>query len=100
MKKSLQLIFLLLSFCVLWLDCEKDTAPLLSRQPELRLTAEDVTCTEVWLRVQAGNLLGWDVLKVSRDDSVIYTGRPGPLDTLLYDTGLLPSRQYSYRASL
>ncbi|MEJ2636543.1 MAG: hypothetical protein P8184_14775, partial [Calditrichia bacterium] len=40
------------------------------------------------------------VLKVSRDDSVIYTGRPGPLDTLLYDTGLLPSRQYSYRASL
>ncbi|MEJ2637006.1 MAG: hypothetical protein P8184_17175 [Calditrichia bacterium] len=100
MKKCLPFVLFLLSFSVLWLDCEKDTAPLLSRQPELSLTAEDVTCTEAWLRVQTDNLLGWDVLKVSRDDSVIYTGRPGPADTLLYDTGLLPSRQYSYRASL
>ncbi len=93
-------LFVVFAFLIFISGCEKDTAPLLSRQPELSLTAEDFTCTEAWLRVQAGNLLGWDVLKVSRDDSVIYTGRPGPADTLLYDAGLLPSRQYSYRASL
>ncbi|MEJ2637059.1 MAG: hypothetical protein P8184_17445 [Calditrichia bacterium] len=36
MKKCLPFVLFLLSFCVLWLDCEKDTAPLLSRRYSYR----------------------------------------------------------------
>jgi hypothetical protein len=64
------------------------------------LEIDEVDATEVWLNLQTENLLDKDVLQVYRNDSIIYNGTPGPADTTIYDSGLLPAQSYSYHASL
>jgi hypothetical protein len=87
-------------FLFSFLSCEKQSTPIESKNPTTSLTVEEVAVTEVWLNLATENLLNKDILQVFRDDSVIYTGKPGPADTTLYDSGLLPAHSYSYHASL
>jgi hypothetical protein len=83
-----------------FLACEKSTAPVENRTPQISLTVDEVAVTEVWLTMKTENLLAKDVLQVFRNDSIIYPGKPGAPDTNLYDSGLLPAHDYSYHASL
>jgi hypothetical protein len=92
------LILFTLSF--FFLSCEKSTASLENKTPNISLEVDEVAVTEVWLNLNMENMLDKDVLRVYQDDSVIYTGKPGPADTTLYDNGLLPAHSYSYHASL
>jgi hypothetical protein len=90
----------LFTFSFWFLSCEKSTAPLENKTPNISLEIDEVDVTEAWLNLQTENLLDKDVLQVYRNDSIIYTGKPGPADTNLYDNGLLPAQSYSYHASL
>jgi hypothetical protein len=95
--------FVLLTFFLFlfsFLSCDKQTTPVENKTPNISLAVDEVAVTEVWLTLQTENLLDKDVLQVLRDDSVIYTGKPGLADTTVYDSGLLPARSYSYHATL
>jgi hypothetical protein len=99
-KNSFLLLITFIFFLSSLLYCEKQSTPIESKNPTTSLTVEEVAVTEVWLSLEMENLLDKDVLRVYRDDSVIYTGKPGPADTTLNDNGLLPAQSYSYHASL
>ena len=90
----------LFTFSFWFLSCEKNTTPLENETPNISLEIDEVAVTEVWLNLNSENLLDKDVLRVFRDDSVIYTGIPDMAVTTLYDSGLLPAQSYSYHASL
>jgi len=100
MKKSHPFFFFLLSFFFLFQSCEKNTTPLLSRQPQVSLTVEEVTCTEAWLRLTVTEKPEGANFQLLRGDSVVQQGELLAADTLLYDDGLLPNRTYAYKALL
>ena len=96
--KAILYFFYLLIFFLLFLFCEKSPSPLLSGQ--VRLTAEEVGVTEVWLGVQTAHIIGEFSLKVWRDDTCIFRGVFSGADTTVYDSRLRPAHRYRYRARL
>ena len=96
--KAILYFFYLLIFFLLFLFCEKSPSPLLSGQ--VRLTAEEVGVTEVWLGVQTAHITGEFSLKVWRDDTCIFRGVFSGADTTVYDSSLRPAHRYRYRARL
>jgi hypothetical protein len=64
----------------------------------LTLTVEDVSCTEVWLRISASGRNGSVI--VQRDSVVLDTLSLNTTDTTITDTGLMPSHTYTYKIIL
>jgi len=63
--------------------------------PGVELTAVDVRCTEVWLKLGlSGN--GSRDFVIKRDEAVAIEGKIKGADTLVVDTGLLPAKRYRY----
>jgi len=61
---------------------------------------KDVSCTDAWLRLTAENLPPSTGFQLLRGDSVVQQGEMSTSDTLLYNEGLLPNHDYTYRAFL
>jgi hypothetical protein len=61
---------------------------------------EEVSCTEAWLRMNVEEPTEGASFQLLRGDSAIYRGILTGADTSFYDDGLLPARQYVYRAQL
>jgi hypothetical protein len=83
-----------------FLTCEKNISPVENKTPQISLRIDEVAVTETWLNLQTENLLDKDILQIFRNDSAIYTRKPGPADTTIYDSGLLPAHDYIYHALL
>jgi hypothetical protein len=64
----------------------------------LTLTVEDVSCTEVWLKISASGRNGFVI--VQRDSIILDTLSLKTTDTTITDTGLLPSHTYTYKVIL
>ncbi len=106
MYKNILKLFLILTFSIFILHlspgCKKDLTPVNNDQPEIKLTVEDVGVTEAWLRFSIQNPSPKSQITITRNDSVIQSRKTGPSahDTLIYDSGLLPSHNYTYTATL
>ena len=87
------LIFLLfLNF----LNCKKTSTPDMS--PELSLTLEYVSITEVELGLHLNSPVSPHDFQLLRDNETIMVGPLRMSDTTLYDTLLLPASNYTYQA--
>jgi len=64
----------------------------------MTLTVEDVSCTEVWLKISASGRNGSVI--VQRDSIVLDTLSLNTTDTTITDTGLKPSHTYTYKVIL
>jgi hypothetical protein len=62
----------------------------------LVLTAEDASCTEVWLEVKLAAGLQPRTLTLQRDTQTVLSTTLISTDTLIVDQGLVPNRQYTY----
>ena len=91
-----------------FVSCEKDLTPIIEKNPQLQLTAEDVGVTETWIRIKIvqGTPDGEDcglknTITVARNDSVILKlNASTQWDTVFYHFGLLPKHDYTYKATL
>ncbi len=113
MYKNILKLFLILNFSFfifnLYPGCKKDLTPVNNDQPEIKLIVEEVGVTETWLRLNIQNPGPKNQITITRNDSVIRvlnasTLQPinssTELDTLIYDSGLLPNHDYTYAAKL
>ncbi len=99
-KKDLLFIFLLI---LIFISCEKNTTPLTrSGGPAINvtLTAEYVGVSDAELCIKLDESLPNTRFQLFRDDSLLQEGELLNADTLLYDEGLLPAHNYTYRAFL
>ncbi len=85
-------------FLILY-TCEKELTPVGDNPPEIKLAVEDVGVTEVWLKLETGDLKPEDRITITRNDSTIAQFNNSTLDTLIYDSGLLPNQNYTYTAA-
>jgi len=87
------LLFLLL------LGCKQPTQPKLEPKAELKLTLEDVSCTEAWIQLKTTNLQLPATLTVYKNNvaqnNILCYG-----DTLLYIDSLLPNQTYKFKVVL
>ncbi|MBI5475501.1 MAG: hypothetical protein HY964_02040 [Ignavibacteriales bacterium] len=92
MKNILMLAMMMVIMMFLGWSCIEDDIELI---PIPQLTLEDIGVTEVWLRISmsAGN----DNFTLKRNDSLLATLH-APIDTVIYDEGLLPKHTYTYIA--
>lgn len=95
------LLFLLGGIAWQFTSCRK--TPTEPSQPSISLEAEDVSVTEVWLRVKAAVSDERGAVRLVRDTTTIFilpdsllTTHHSPLDTLIIDEGLLPKYTYTY----
>jgi hypothetical protein len=78
-----------------FLSCQRETEPL--QNPQVSLTVEDVSCTETWLRIEVRSMKEEVRIELSRNDSTIQLlNSSTSFDSLIYDSGLLPNREYAY----
>ncbi len=100
MKKfSLQLAplgFLLVIILLVFsqFSCKSPTAP----SSSLSLTAADVVCTEVWLKLDFADSPTGGNYEITRDGNIVLSGNLSNADTVLVDTTVLPSNSYTYIA--
>ncbi|MCK5033123.1 MAG: hypothetical protein KAS18_05795, partial [Calditrichia bacterium] len=98
MNKNFKKFFLILNFSFIifhsFPGCKKDLTPVENTQPEIQLTVEDVGVTEAWLRLKIQNPSSKSQVTITRNDSTIQSRITGPsaLDTLIYDSELLPNQ--------
>ncbi|MDP2302888.1 MAG: glucosyl transferase, partial [Ignavibacteria bacterium] len=88
------LVIILLPLLFTAVSCNKPTEPTIGN---VTITVEDVSCTEVWLAVNTGNiqLPGQFVLYENnrRKTEITFTQR----DTVIVIENLLPKQNYSYK---
>jgi len=102
---ALILIFFF-SFLSLFFSCDdKGTGP--NNNANLNLTIEDASCIEVWLKLEVNNpALKIENLADRRNDVIIYRDNVEikrinnilSNDTIIFDEGLLPNKEYTYQA--
>jgi len=98
--KAFTYLLLLISFLSSG-GCKKDLMPDNNTLPEIKLTVEDVGVTEAWLNLEVRNKTEEIGITIFRNDSVIQTFNIlTSFDTLIYDSGLLPNHNYTYKATL
>ncbi|RCK75796.1 MAG: hypothetical protein IGBAC_1071 [Ignavibacteriae bacterium] len=68
--------------------------------PPIVLAVEDTSCTDAFIRIKTTKAFDGGVLQLRREGStkVEITNLNTQLDTLVIDEGLLPKREYKYRA--
>jgi hypothetical protein len=91
---------LLLVLALLSAGCKKDPPTGWGDQPSVSLTVDEVSCTEVSLRVNNYNITLPGTLTIYRADSIVQTMGLTVEDTLVVDTHLLPARAYRYQATV
>ncbi len=98
MKKFLLILIIFSSFLSLFLSCDDSTGPP-NNNAKINLTLEDVSCTEVWLKLQVDNpalkrdvIIYRDNIEIKRINNILSN------DTIIFDEGLLPDKEYTYQA--
>ena len=98
-RRKFLVTVVLLILVTLSLTCKKETPSQPYISP-IELSAEDVSCTEAWLRIKTTKTFNNATLKLIRDgkfESSILNPE-SLLDTLIVDEGLLPKQTYTYKA--
>ncbi len=67
---------------------------------KVTLTAEDASCTEVWLNVKTKNISLPTTVRITQDDSTIITTNINKSDTTLIVEKLQPNRAYTFKATI
>ncbi|MCU7503248.1 MAG: glucosyl transferase [Ignavibacteria bacterium] len=62
-----------------------------------KLTSEDVSCTEAWLKINAGEMTLPSNVTIKRDGQSIFSFTLGRKDTVIYDNTLKPNHSYTYQ---
>jgi hypothetical protein len=62
-----------------------------------KLTSEDVSCTEAWLKINAGSLRLPSEVTISRDGNPVARFNLSLKDTTIYDDSLQPGKDYTYQ---
>ena len=90
-----KVVFSFIIFLTLFTSCntnEPDNTP-----ANIEFAAEDASCTEAWIKLEADNI---KAAQVFREDSLIYSFNTNSIDTVLYDEGLLPNQSYKYKLTI
>ena len=92
-------LYYVLSFTALLLiffafNCKSPTAP----NSGLNLTDADVVCTEVWLKLDFADSPNGGQYEITRNGNIVLSGTLARQDTVLVDTTVLPSKNYTYTA--
>jgi hypothetical protein len=74
------------------------TDPPPPHQPSIQLSAEDVSCTEAWLKVSLTDANEPRTIAIQQDGHRVLTVRLVTTDSLLVVAGLLPRRSYTFLA--
>jgi hypothetical protein len=98
LKQFLLLLLMLGSLTFLSLTC-KDIGQVM---PNISITlkADDISCTEVLLRLHMGTNITNRVVTLKRDTITLFAKKIDFEETLFTDTNLLPGHTYSYQAQL
>ena len=82
------------------ISCQRARVPFVPQGTGVRLEAGEVLVTEAWFKLEI--LLSKKDLQVKffRKDSLLWQKPAAELDTLVYDSGLLPAHSYRYHAEL
>ncbi len=103
MTKSSQLfliaILVIASFLNLRCKDEPTKPPPPPLDPIVSLTAEDASCTEVWLRLSVANANN-PIITLTRDTTILDTLILTTSDSTIVDEGLLPAHTYIYTAQI
>jgi len=78
------------------LSCKNE--PTKTEHRAIKLTAEDASCIEAWLRIEVWTKPSTVILQ--KGDSTIATLQLTTMDTVIVDEGLQPSQTYRYTAQL
>ena len=81
---------------LLGLSCKNE--PTKTEHRAIKLTAEDASCIEAWLRIEVWTKPSTVILQ--KGDSTIATLQLTTMDTVIVDEGLQPSQTYRYTAQL
>ncbi|MFA6467793.1 MAG: hypothetical protein WCW35_02775 [Bacteroidota bacterium] len=95
MPKIILVLILTLSL-FLQMNCKDEPPVKPTPTNPLQLTAEDVSCTEAWLKISLTESEVDRALTLKRNDSTIAIITITGKDTLLLDTLLLPNNTYTY----
>ena len=93
-KTLISLGFLI--FASLATSCDTTNPP---SSQKLTLTAEDASCTEVWLNLKTENIALPTEIKLMQNDSTVSVSNINSNDTTLFVENLLPSQTYIFQAS-
>lgn len=92
--------FIILFFTmIIYFSCCKSTGPSYN-SGDLQLTVEDVSCTEVWLRLKFNNDLYGNTIKLFRNNIMVHSKIISTTDSLFPDTELEPAGTYAYHACI
>jgi hypothetical protein len=72
--------------------------PVIPKDPEFSLTAEDASCIEAWLSLKTNN--AYNVNLFRNDSLIMHINTTAGTDTTILDEGLHPSQNYTYRAEV
>jgi len=78
------------------LSCKNE--PTKTEHRAIKLTAEDASCIEAWLRIEVWTKPSTVILQ--KGDSTISTLQLTTMDTVIVDEGLQPNQMYQYSAQL
>ena len=97
MKTTSAILLILLSLFAL--TCKRNN-PLTPPDTTFALTADDVSCTEVYLGLKLGSGNTSRSVTLKRDSITLFTKTINATDTVLADTGLTPNHTFTYVAML
>ena len=99
MRHSGCILIVLATFLVFTGLCCKDE-PTKPYDTALALTAEDVSCTEAWLRLYVGTDITPRTVELKRDSITLFTKTINATETVVMDSNLTPNHTYLYQARL
>jgi len=91
------LILNLLLFAFVGFNCNPTEPPV---NIPLKLTIDDVSCTEAWLKLRADNASGELIVTRDQSKTIAKFTNPGTIDTVIYIDSLLPNKTYNFQAVL
>lgn len=77
--------------------CKSPNEPGGSSSKQGRLTVEDVSCTEAWLKVEAGDMTLPTDVTITKDGNLQFRFTLSAKDTTVCDNSLLPGKNYTYQ---
>ncbi|MFA6542624.1 MAG: hypothetical protein WCT99_13575 [Bacteroidota bacterium] len=93
MHKTVLILMIVILLCI-GVNCKKD--PVTPPVNPLQLMVEDMSCTEVYLKLSLSSGEQNRTLVLKRDDSVVAAITMTNNDSLFVDDGLLPNKTYTY----
>ena len=99
MRHSGCILIVLATFLVLTGLCCKDE-PTKPYDTTFALTAEDVSCTETWLRLTIGANITPRTIELKRDTITLFTKTIDAAQTIVVDTNLIPNHTYLYQVNI